>query len=218
MLVRPSVLVAGRSSGRSRLLDVVVVMAFNFRVDQTVAAIGILLAVVSGVLVIIGTETGRRMLRGTPIPTGFLTFIEFIAWLIVIALTLYGFAAAVRWLMTALFWRVGRRLFLSYMLIGMLPFFLFAILLLTIGYMIAGVMSHAALRGERQASLGQMESAALEYGLTGKKTADRLPTLQVYDTANSSGDNLPAWRKQTTLTGRIWRHAEPLLMCSRQFG
>ena len=54
---------------------------------------------------------------------------------------------------------------------------LFAILLLTIGYMIAAVMSHAALRGERQASLGQLESAALEYGLTGKKPADALPSL-----------------------------------------
>src|SRR6266446_5964180 len=77
----------------------------------------------------------------------------------------------VRWLMTALFWRVGRRLFLSYTLIGMLPFFLFAILLLTIGYMIAGVMSHAALRGERQASLGQLETAAFEYSFTGKRPA-----------------------------------------------
>src|SRR5438874_11065580 len=141
-----------------------------------------------GVLVVIGAETGRRVLRVPPVPTGFLYFIEFVAWLIVIALSLYGFAAAVRWLMTALFWRVGRRLFLSYMLIGMLPFFLFAILLLTIGYMIAGVMSHAALRGERQASLGQMESSALEYGLTGKKPADALPTLEIYDTGGATGE------------------------------
>src|SRR6266550_2783225 len=167
-----------------------------------------------GVLVIIGAETGRRVLRGTPIPTGFLTFIEFIAWLIVIALSLYGFAAAVRWLMTALFWRVGRRLFLSYTLIGMLPFFLFAILLLTIGYMIAGVMSHAALRGERQASLGQMESAALEYGLTGKKPADALPTLETYDTAAPSGQKLPGWLKETTFSGMAWREKVPLLIAS----
>ncbi|HEY8180730.1 MAG TPA: SpoIIE family protein phosphatase [Thermoanaerobaculia bacterium] len=170
-----------------------------------------------GVVVIIGAETGRRALRGTPIPTGFLTFIEFIAWLIVIALSLYGFAAAVRWLMTALFWRVGRRLFLSYMLIGMLPFFLFAILLLTIGYMIAGVMSHAALRGERQASLGQMESAALEFGLTGKKPPDALPTLEIYDTGAATGEKLPNWLKETSFSGMAWRDGNPLLIASRQF-
>ena len=170
-----------------------------------------------GVLVIIGTETGRRMLSGTPIPTVLLTFIEFVAWLIVIALTLYGFAAAVRWLMTALFWRVGRRLFLSYMLVGMLPFFLFAILMLTIGYMIAGVMSHAALRGERQASLGQMESAALEYGLTAKKPADALPTLEIYDTGAESGQKLPNWLKETSFSGMAWRDGNPLLIASRQF-
>jgi serine phosphatase RsbU (regulator of sigma subunit) len=170
-----------------------------------------------GVLVIIGAETGRRLLRGTRISTGVLTFTEFVAWLIVIALCLYGFAVAVRWLMTALFWRVGRRLFLSYMLIGMLPFFLFAILLLTIGYMIAGVMSHAALRGERQASLGQMESAALEYGLTGKKPADALPTLEIYDTGAASGEKLPDWLKDTSFSGMVWRDTDPLLIASRQF-
>jgi serine phosphatase RsbU (regulator of sigma subunit) len=170
-----------------------------------------------GVLVIIGAETGRRLLRGTRISTGILTFTEFVAWLIVIALCLYGFAVAVRWLMTALFWRVGRRLFLSYMLIGMLPFFLFAILLLTIGYMIAGVMSHAALRGERQASLGQMESATLEYGLTGKKPADALPTLEIYDTGAASGEKLPDWLKDTSFSGMVWRDTDPLLIASRQF-
>ncbi len=170
-----------------------------------------------GVLVIIGAETGRRLLRGTRFSTGILTFTEFVAWLIVIALCLYGFAVAVRWLMTALFWRVGRRLFLSYMLIGMLPFFLFAILLLTIGYMIAGVMSHAALRGERQASLGQMESATLEYGLTGKKPADVLPTLEIYDTGAASGEKLPDWLKDTSFSGMVWRDTDPLLIASRQF-
>ncbi|PYQ49842.1 MAG: hypothetical protein DMF59_12455, partial [Acidobacteria bacterium] len=170
-----------------------------------------------GCLVIIGAEFVRRGLRGTPFPTGLLTFTEFLAWLVVIALTLYGFAVAIRWLMRALFWRVGRRLFLSYLLIGMMPFFLFAILLLTIGYMIAGVMSHAALRGERQASLGQMESAALEYGLTGKKPADALPTLEIYDTDANSGAKLPDWLKETTFSGMAWRDGEPLLVASRQF-
>jgi serine phosphatase RsbU (regulator of sigma subunit) len=168
-------------------------------------------------LVIIGAEWGRHLLQRVSVSTGLVTFVEFLAWLILIALTLYGFAVAVRWLMRALFWRVGRRLFLSYLLIGLLPFFLFAILLLTIGYMIAGVMSHAALRGERQASLGQMESSALEYGLTGKKPADALPSLEIYDTAAPSGDKLPPWLKETSFSGMAWRDMNPLLVASRQF-
>src|SRR5713101_6092315 len=167
--------------------------------------------------VIIGAEWLRRVLRSVSASIGLITFVEFLAWLILIALTLFGFALAVRWLMRALFWRVGRRLFLSYLLIGLMPFFLFAILLLTIGYMIAGVMSHAALRGERQAGLGQMESAALEYGLTGKKPADALPSLEIYDTAAPSGQKLPAWLKETTFSGMAWREKVPLLIASRQF-
>src|SRR5713226_9511782 len=167
--------------------------------------------------VILGAEWLRHVLSRVSASIGLITFVEFLAWLILIALTLFGFALAVRWLMRALFWRVGRRLFLSYLLIGLMPFFLFAILLLTIGYMIAGVMSHAALRGERQASLGQMESSALEYGLTGKKPADALPSLEIYDTAAASGEKLPGWLKETTFSGMAWRDSNPLLVASRQF-
>src|SRR5438552_807143 len=167
--------------------------------------------------IIIGAEFLRPFLRRIHGPTALVTFVEFLTWLILIALTLYGFAVFVRWLMRALFWRVGRRLFLSYMLIGLLPFFRFAILLLTIGYMVAGVMSHAALRNERQASLGQMESAALEYGLTGKKPPDALPSLEIYDTAAASGSKLPDWLKETSFSGMAWRDSDPLLIASRQF-
>src|SRR5438552_3081918 len=169
------------------------------------------------VLIIIAIEWIKPPLRRLNVSTAIFTLVEFLAWLIVIALLLYGFAVFVRWLMRALFWRVGRRLFLSYMLIGLLPFFRFAILLLTIGYMVAGVMSHAALRNERQASLGQMESAALEYGLTGKKPPDALPSLEIYDTAAASGSKLPDWLKETSFSGMAWRDSDPLLIASRQF-
>src|SRR5690349_4493055 len=171
----------------------------------------------TALLAIIGIEWIKPPLRRMHVPTAVFTFVEFLAWLIVIALCLYGFVVFVRWLMRALFWRVGRRLFLSYLMIGLLPFFLFAILLLTIGYMIAGVMSHAALRNERQASLGQMESAALEYGLTGKKPADALPSLEIYDTGASSGAKLPDWLKETSFSGMASRDGKPLLIASRQF-
>src|SRR6058998_3361106 len=109
---------------------------------------GLFIVWLTAALFIIGVEGIKPALRRLHVPTAIFTFLEFLAWLIVIALLLSGFALFVRWLMRALFWRVGRRLFLSYLLIGLLPFFLFAILLLTMGYMVAGVMSHAALRGE----------------------------------------------------------------------
>jgi serine phosphatase RsbU (regulator of sigma subunit) len=170
------------------------------------------------VVVIIFDQTGGALLhRVAGIPRPIFAITTFFAALVCIALTLYAFAVAVRWTLRKLFWRVGRRLFLSYVMVGVLPFFLFAILLLTIAYMIAGVMSHAALRGERQASLGQMESSALEYGLTGKKPLEALPTLEIYDTAAPTGAQLPAWLKETTFSGMAWREKEPLLVVSRQF-
>src|SRR4051794_37117389 len=157
-----------------------------------------------------------RALRPLHFPVGIFSFITFLASLLLIALTLYGFAVFVRWTLRKLFWRVGRRLFLSYVLIGMLPFFLFAILLLTIGYMIAGVMSHAALRGERLTSLGQLETAAFEYSLTGKRPAGVTKGLEIYDTTAASGAKLPPWLKSTTFSGMVWRENQALLVASRQ--
>jgi len=167
-------------------------------------------------VIVVDTQISN-LLEKFKISTGIFTFTSFMAALIFIAVTMYAFAVVVRWMLRKLFWRVGRRLFLSYVMIGVLPFFLFGILLLTIGYMIAGVMTQAALRGERQASLGQMESAAREYGLTGKKPADALPTLEIYDTADASGAKLPGWLRKSTFSGMVWRDEDPLLVVSRQF-
>src|ERR1700694_1222784 len=172
---------------------------------------------VSLAIIIFNQTAGVLLHRVAGFPRPLFAITTFFAALVCIALTLYAFAIAIRWTLRKLFWRVGRRLFLSYVLVGVLPFFLFAILLLTIAYMIAGVMSHAALRGERQASLGQMESAALEYGLTGKKPADALPSLEIYDTAGAPGQKLPGWLKETTFSGMAWRDHKPLLIASRQF-
>src|SRR5437764_413464 len=158
-----------------------------------------------------------RLLRPLHVPgLGIFSFITFLASLLLIALTLYGFAVFVRWTLRKLFWRVGRRLFLSYVLIGMLPFFLFAILLLTIGYMICGVMTHAALRGERLTSLGQLETAAFEYSLTGKRPDGVTKSLEIYDTNNASGAKLPPWLKSTTFSGMVWRDGHAFLVASRQ--
>ncbi|HVS33775.1 MAG TPA: SpoIIE family protein phosphatase [Thermoanaerobaculia bacterium] len=151
------------------------------------------------------------------INTGVLSFLAFFGYLIVIAITLYWIAVAIRWTLRRLFWRVGRRLLLSYVMVGLLPFILMTILLLAVGYMIAGVMSHAALRGERQATLGQMESWSLEYGLTGRRPVDNLTSLEIYDTAGRSGDSLPAWLREKSFSGMVWRDGQPAMVTSRQF-
>ncbi len=146
-----------------------------------------------------------------------LDFFAFFAWLLVIGLTLYGLALFARWVLTQLFWTVGRRLFLSYLLVGLLPFFLMTILLATVAYMFAAVMTQAAMRGERQATLGQLESAALEYVATGKYSKGGLPSLEIYDTANATGAQLPQWLRTTSFSGIVSREGEPLLLASRRF-
>jgi serine phosphatase RsbU (regulator of sigma subunit) len=172
----------------------------------------------AAVATIIGLSQITPVLERFNIGTGIFTFLSFIAWLAFIAISLYWITLAIRWTLRALFWRVGRRLFLSYVLIGALPFVLVFVLLLVVGYMIAGVMSHAALRGERQATLGQLESWALEYGLTGKTPPDALPSLEIYDTAKGDTSKLPEWLRTTTFSGMVRREGVPMLVTSRQFG
>jgi HAMP domain-containing protein len=150
--------------------------------------------------------------------SGFLGFFTFLAWLILIAITLYWIAIAIGYLLRKLFWRVGRRLLLSYVLIGVLPFLLMTVLMFVVTFMVAGVMSQAALRGERQASIGQMESWSLEYALTGKKPGNALPSLEILDTKDESGADLPEWLKKATFSGMVWRHSLPVLVSSRQYG
>ena len=167
-------------------------------------------------IVLVLTHVFGDTLRELGFPSLLLVLVIFFTALVFTALCMYGFAVAVRWTLRKLFWRVGRRLFLSYVMVGVFPFFLFAILLLTIGYMMGGVMTHAALRGERQAFLGQMETAAREYGLTGRRPPDALKSLEIYDTANASADKLPKWLKQTTFSGMAWRDDVPMLITARQ--
>jgi serine phosphatase RsbU (regulator of sigma subunit) len=179
---------------------------------------GVLWLIWLGALVVLAlaNEFGDS-LRRAGIPSLLLVLVTFFSALVFAGLCMYGFAVMVRWMLRKLFWRVGRRLFLSYVMLGVFPFFLFAILLLTIGYMIGGVMTHAALRGERQAFLGSLEASSREYGMTGRRPADSLKSLEIYDTAAESGDTLPAWLKATTFSGMAWRDRVPLLIASRQF-
>jgi serine phosphatase RsbU (regulator of sigma subunit) len=171
----------------------------------------------AGVGVIVALKLLDTLLGRFDRSLGVLGVFSFFAWLLVIGLTLYGFAVFVRWILKQLFWTVGRRLFLSYLLIGVLPFFLMTVLLLTVIYMFAAVMTQAALRGERQATLGQMESWVLEYATTGRRIAGGLPSLEVYDTALPSGAKLPAWLRTRSFSGVVQRDKQPLLVAARQF-
>jgi serine phosphatase RsbU (regulator of sigma subunit) len=158
----------------------------------------------------------RGPLRSAGIPSGLFGFLSFGGILLVVAVSLYGIALITRWLLRHLFWRVGRRLFLSYVMIGLLPFFLFGFLLLAIAYCIGGLMSQAAFRGELQASLGQLETATLEYSITGKKPTETLPSLEIYDTARHTDTSLPDWIRQKSFSGVVFRDKQSLLVASRQ--
>ncbi|HEV7242827.1 MAG TPA: SpoIIE family protein phosphatase [Thermoanaerobaculia bacterium] len=171
----------------------------------------------AGVAAIIVLEYFDRLLERFDRDLGILGVFSFFAWLLVIGLTLYGFAVITRWVLRKLFWTVGRRLFLSYLLVGVLPFFLMTILLLTVVYMFAAVMTQAAYRGERQATLGQMEAWAQEYSTSGRRIAGALPSLEIYDTAAASGAKLPDWLRTRSFSGVVEREGQPLLVAARQF-
>jgi serine phosphatase RsbU (regulator of sigma subunit) len=158
-----------------------------------------------------------RLLRMFHRSSGFLGFISFLAWLILLAITLYWIALAIRWILRKVFWRVGRRLFLSYVLIGVLPFILMTVLGFIVAWTTAGVMSQAALRGERQTTLGQMEAWSLEYAMLGKKPTDGLSTLEIYDSADGSTEKLPEWLRKTAFSGMAWRDSAPLFVSARQY-
>jgi HAMP domain-containing protein len=143
-----------------------------------------------------------------------LGLVQFSAWLLFIALTLYGFAVATRWVLRKLFWTVGRRLFLSYVMIGVLPFFLFAVLLAAILYVIAAVASQASFRAERQSSLSYLEQLNAEYASQG--TRPRLEGLELYDTGDATGRQLPKWLQDTTYSGFVLREQQPLLVSARK--
>lgn len=171
----------------------------------------------AGVVAIIVLDQLWKVLHRFHISTSAVSFLSFLAWLLVIALTLYGLAIAARWVLRKLFWTVGRRLFLSYMMIGVLPFFLFAILLGAILYVIAGVASDANFKAERQASVGQLESQIIDYAVQGKKPRSTDESIEVYDTDQDSGKSIPQWLRGSNFSGMSVRGDQPLLLASRTY-
>lgn len=169
------------------------------------------------VVMVVGLDQIDSLLKRVGFHTPILDFFSFLAWLVVIGLTLYGFAVAIRFVLRKLFWTVGRRLFLSYVMIGVLPFVLFAILLFAILYVIAGVASQANFKAERQASIGQLESWNIEYALQGRAPRDSDNTVEVYDSASASGKAIPSWLRATNFSGMALRGGKPLLVAARQY-
>ncbi len=174
-----------------------------------------LLAWLIGVAAIVGLEYLDHLLEGLGRSLAVIDFFSFFAWLMVIGLTLYGLAVATRWVLGQLFWTVGRRLFLSYVLIGVLPFFLFAVLLTAILYVIAGVASRASFNAERQSSLGELETLNSEYAVQGRKP--QMESLEIYDTIGGSGAGMPEWLRSRSYSGFALRGEEPLLVTARQY-
>jgi serine phosphatase RsbU (regulator of sigma subunit) len=91
------------------------------------------------------------------------------------------------------------------------------VLLVTIAYMFAAVMTQVTLRSERQATLGQMESWALEYYANGHKPVGGLRTLELYDTEGSSANKLPEWLKGRAFSGIASRDGDAIFVTSRPF-
>jgi len=157
----------------------------------------------------------ERLLGSFHIRAGALGFFSFIAWLFLCALTLYLFAVAARWILRKVFWTVGRRLFLSYIMIGVLPFVLFAVLLAAILYVVAGVASQSTFKGERQANIGQLETWLSDYALQGRKPHTD-ESIQILD--SDKNDEIPQWLRETNFSGITIRDAKQAqLTVARQF-
>lgn len=143
-----------------------------------------------------------------------LSFFTFVAKAFIVAAAIYWISAAIAFILRRLFWRVGRRLALSYFLIGVLPFICFAILLAFTGFCILGVLSQSAYRNERQSSLAYMGQLNYEYALAGKPATQLPRTIEVLD---SERDTLPEWLRKQSFSGIVVRDQEALLVSSRVY-
>ncbi|HEY5611140.1 MAG TPA: SpoIIE family protein phosphatase [Thermoanaerobaculia bacterium] len=146
-----------------------------------------------------------------------LTIVSFFAWVAFILITIYLIAISIRYVLRSLFWRVGRRLLLSYLLIGGLPFVFFGILLIIAGYLSAGVLSQAAFRSERAATLTRLDQANLEYALTHQRPAGALPTLEIYDSQENEDEKLPDWLTGGSFLGLVRRGGQPLFVSAHAY-
>ncbi|HUP64249.1 MAG TPA: SpoIIE family protein phosphatase [Thermoanaerobaculia bacterium] len=146
-----------------------------------------------------------------------LGWLSFLSWCVFITLTLWLIAVTFRFILRKLFWRVGRRLALSYFLIGFLPFVFFAILLLITGYLTAAILSQATFRNERQNMLETLDRWNLEYALTGGKPASMLSTLEIYDSRDDSLARVPEWLQTSSFVGLTTRESQAIFVSARRY-
>lgn len=166
---------------------------------------------------IVGVAQIRSLLAAFSLGFPPLAAVSFLAWCVFIALTLWILALGVRFILRALFWRVGRRLALSYFLIGVLPFVFFAVLIAVTGYLMAAVLSQATFRNERQNQLERLDQWNLEYALTGSPPASALPTLEIYDSREGTTANVPEWLRQSSFIGLATRSSQALFVSGRRY-
>lgn len=145
-----------------------------------------------------------------------LELLQVLTWITLITLSIYWFALAFRYLLRKLFWRVGRRLLLSYLFIGALPFVIFAVLLLVMGYLMGGALSRAAVRSERQATLVKMDRWNLEYSLSGRLPKGEGDGVEVHDTAKGKTET-PEWLLNRSFSGIAARDADAIFVSSRVY-
>jgi serine phosphatase RsbU (regulator of sigma subunit) len=166
---------------------------------------------------IVAVDQFERVLSNFHLRFPPLGFVSFVAWVTLCALTLYLLTVAVRFVLRNLFWRVGRRLALSYFLLGVLPFVFFAVLVGVSGYLMAAVLSQASFRNERQNMLEKLDQWNLEYALTSRSPANALPTLEIYDSSDGSLEKAPEWLRRTSFIGMASRNAQALFISGRRF-
>jgi serine phosphatase RsbU (regulator of sigma subunit) len=150
--------------------------------------------------------------RGAVTPFDFVTFWSRV---IFITLTIFFIAVGFRWMLRALFWRVGRRLALSYFLIGVLPFLFFAVLIVVVGYLLAGLLSETALKMERSATLARLTEWNLKYQISGARPGDAPATLEIYDSKKKSEP--PEWLRETSFSGLVSRNKQVLFVVSKLY-
>jgi len=166
-----------------------------------------------GIAAIVALDQLDNLLTRIHLSSGPLGFFSFLSWFVVIGLTLYGLAIGIRWMLRKLFWTVGRRLALSYFMIGMMPFVVMSILLCFILYIVAGVASQSNFKAEREAGVGQLEGLNFEYALQG-----RVPrNVEVLDSANESGTKIPQWLRTSSYSGLLLHDNQPVMAVARQY-
>jgi serine phosphatase RsbU (regulator of sigma subunit) len=145
-----------------------------------------------------------------------LEILQTLSWIVVIALGVWWITLFGRYLLRKLFWRVGRRLLLSYLFVGALPFVIFFVLLLAMGYVMGGALSRAAVRSERQATLVRMDRWNLEYSLSGKLPKGEGAGVEVFDSAKGKMAT-PDWLRNRSFSGIAARAGQAVFVSSRVY-